>query len=123
MNRWLFSTQLGAPSRPTGGELEAAGHDVLVAQGLADALLKALDHYPVLYIIDLTNWKEGWVLAERIRNSRNIRNSHILFLSKGSLKEDEIGKALDLRVQGCLNTDVKAKVLQHEVEKLLNQPK
>jgi excisionase family DNA binding protein len=104
-------------------ELEDAGNDVLIAQGLADALLKALDHYPVLYVIDLTNWNEGWALAERIRSSRNIRNSHILFLTKGNLKDSEIGRALDLRIQGCLNCDIKAKVLKQEVEKLLNQPK
>lgn len=104
-------------------ELEDAGNDVLVAQGLADALLKALDHYPVLYIIDLTSWAEGWTLAERIRSSRNIRNSHVLFLTKGALKDDEIGRALDLKIQGCLGCDIKAKVLKQEVEKLLNQPK
>jgi CheY-like chemotaxis protein len=104
-------------------QLAPLGHQVLVAEGLADALLKALDHYPSLFVIDISGWEDGWTLAQRIRDSRNIRTTHILFLSSATLKEEEINKALELGVQGCLAEDTEADSIRREVQKLLDNPR
>ncbi len=101
-------------------DLEQTQHEVLIANGLADALLKALDFFPSLFIIDLTGFEDGWQLAERIRSSRNIRNTGILFISKTTLKDDKINRALELSIQGCLTRDISGKGIRQEVDKLLS---
>jgi CheY-like chemotaxis protein len=113
----------GASLKRRSQQLESLGHQVLVAEGLADALLKALDHYPSLFVIDISNWADGWVLADRVRSSRNIRTTHIMFMSSETLKEDQINKALELGVQGCLSDKIEEDSLRREVQKLLDNPK
>ena len=103
--------------------LEKADIDVRIGHGLPDAILKTRDNYPTLFVVDLTDWPAGWDFVERVRNSRNSRTAKVLLLSREDLSDDELGRAVEFRVQGCLNRGISLKVLGSEVAKHLNSPK
>ncbi len=103
-------------------DLESAGYETLITQSLMDGLLKATDHFPALFIIDVTRWPEGWDLGERLRKTRSARHSVILLMCQKTLKSAERSRAKKLRAQACLSSDLDATALLQEVEKLLPKP-
>ncbi len=100
-------------------QLQSSAYKVLIGQGMAETLLQVLDFSPALIVIDLTDFEEGWELAKRFRSSKKLRSVSILFISNTTLKDDEISRALTLKIQGCLTHAAANKTLKDEVERRL----
>ena len=102
--------------------LEKLGHQTIVAHNAADALLKATDLYPSLFIVNMdTGPFDAWKLLSKIRRTRNIKNVPILIVSDRDLKDTEGDRALELGAQGFLRRPFKAQTLVQEVEKILSR--
>lgn len=97
------------------------GHSAVVANGLADAVLKANDLRPNLLIIDITGWKEAWKLCEVIRSSATTKHAAILLLANRALNDDEIGRVLELGAKGCLQLPVDKTVFAREVAGIIGR--
>jgi len=97
------------------------GHSAVVANGLADAVLKANDLRPNLLIIDITGWKDAWKLCEVIRTSATTKHAAILLLSNRALTDDEISRVLDLGAKGCLQLPVDKEVFAKEVSGIIGR--
>lgn len=102
--------------------IEKLGHEPVIAHNVSDAMLKAVDLLPSLFIVNLSlNPTECWKLVDRIRKTRNIRRLPILILADGDLKESESETALELGIQGFLKRPIKSATLVEEVEKILSR--
>jgi PleD family two-component response regulator len=98
------------------------GHQPVVAHNYADALLKALDHFPALFIITLLpNDHEAWKLAEKIRATKALRSFPILFIADSELSEVDTDRALRLAVQGVLTRPFPTETLAQEIERILQR--
>jgi CheY-like chemotaxis protein len=106
----------GSDALPVVSEtINELGHSSVIANGLADAVLKANDLRPNLLIIDITGWKEAWKLCETIRSSATTKHAAILLLSNRALSDDEIQRVLNLGAKGCLQLPVTKEVFAKEV--------
>jgi CheY-like chemotaxis protein len=113
---------------PTGNEaqfaveLDGLGHDVVFANSMADAFLKAADLNPALFILNVSMKAcEVWKLAVKLRNTRCIKNVPLLLLSDKDLTEAESEKALLLGAQGFMRKPVSGPALIREVERILGR--
>jgi len=102
--------------------LEKLGHQTIVAHSWADALLKAADLYPSLFIVNVSLPQfDVWKLMERVRHTRNIRNAPIMIMADRDLKDSEAEAALELNVQAFLRRPFRAQVLVEEIQKILGR--
>jgi CheY-like chemotaxis protein len=102
--------------------IEKLGHQAVVAHNAADALLKAADLYPSLFVVNVSlTHLDAWKLLQRVRKTRNIRNAPILIVADHDLKEAEGEMALDLGAQGFLRRPFKTQTLVEELEKILGR--
>jgi CheY-like chemotaxis protein len=98
------------------------GHQAVVAHNREDALLKAQDLFPSLFILNATAKDlDTWKLLERIRRSRNIKNAPVLLLADHDLKDAESDRALHLGVQGLIKRPFKIETLVDEIRKVLGR--
>ena len=97
------------------------GHSAVVANGLADAVLKANDLRPNLLIIDITGWKDAWKLCDVIRSSATTKHAAILLMANRPLADDEISRVLDLGAKGCLQLPVEKEVFAREVSGIIGR--
>ena len=97
------------------------GHSAVVANGLADAVLKANDLRPNLLIIDITGWKDAWKLCDVIRTSATTKHAAILLMANRALADDEISRVLDLGAKGCLQLPVDKAVFAREVSGIIGR--
>lgn len=112
----------GASSSEIANAIEKLGHQVIVAHNQADALLKAADLYPSLFIANVSLKEfDVWKLMQRIRTTRNIRNAPLLIIAEHELKEAESEMALELNAQGFLKRPFKSQTLLDELEKILSR--
>jgi len=99
--------------------VEELGHLPVVADSKSNALLKAADLYPSLFVINVSASElEPWKLIEQIRTTRNIRNAPMVLLSDKELSEEESDQALEMRVKGVLVRPFTAKKLKDEIERV-----
>jgi CheY-like chemotaxis protein len=108
------------------GEVVAAikklGHEPVVAHNAADALLKAADLYPALFVVNVSlTHLDAWKLMQRVRKTRNIRNAPILIIADHDLKEAENEMALELGAQGFLRRPFKTETLADELRRILGR--
>jgi CheY-like chemotaxis protein len=102
--------------------IERLGHNGVVAHNYADALLKALDHQPALFVINLSlGTVDPWKLAEKIRATKALRNVPVLFLADSDLSDHEAERALGLAVQGFLKRPVDKHILESEIKRILER--
>lgn len=102
--------------------IEQLGHNAVVAHNYADALLKALDHQPALFIINLSlSEVDPWKLAEKVRSTKALRNVPILFLAGGDLSDQDAERALNLAVQGFLKRPLDKNTLEGEIRRVLER--
>jgi len=112
----------GSASTEIANAIEKLGHQAVVAHNQADALLKAADLYPSLFIVNVSIKDfDAWKLLQRIRNTRNIRNAPLLIIAEHDLKESESETALELNAQGFLRRPFKAQTLTAELEKIISR--
>lgn len=102
--------------------VEELGHQPVVAHNYADALLKSLDHYPALFVINLSIKDiEPWKLAEKIRTTKALRKFPILFVADSDLSDADAERALKLSAQGFLKRPVDKATLSSEIERIMNR--
>ena len=102
--------------------IEKLGHQPVVAHNAADAMLKAADLYPSLFIVNISlAHLDAWKLLQRVRKTRNIRNAPILIIADHDLKESESDMALHLGAQGFLRRPFKTQTLTEELVKILGR--
>lgn len=102
--------------------VEELGHQPVVAHNYADALLKSLDHYPALFVINLSiKDVEPWKLAEKVRTTKALRKFPILFVADADLSDSDAERALKLSAQGFLKRPVDKATLSSEIERIMNR--
>jgi CheY-like chemotaxis protein len=112
----------GPRSSEIASAIEKLGHTVVLAQTPIDALLKAADLYPSLFVANVSLKEfDVWKLMQRISNTRNIRNAPLLIIAEHELKESESELALELGAQAFLNRPFKPQTLVDELEKILKR--
>ena len=120
--RILIVDQVGAASQDLAKCVVELEHEPVLAHNCTDALLKAVDLLPSLFVINLAvNPAEAWGLIEKVRKHRNLRRLPILIITDSDLKEKEGAYALELGVQGLLKRPITSKLFQEEVAKLLSR--
>jgi CheY-like chemotaxis protein len=102
--------------------VEKLGHQAVTAHNYADALLKSLDHYPAMFIINLSLKDiEPWKLAEKIRATKALRKFPILLVADADLSDADAERALKLSAQGFLKRPVELEDLTREIERILSR--
>lgn len=100
--------------------LDEQEHKCILAHNALDALLKAADSYPALFIINLScSGIDGWKLAQKIRTTRNIKNVPILFISSKAETEEDVDRALEVGAQGFLRQPLGKDLLLKEINRVL----
>lgn len=102
--------------------VERLGHQAVTAHNYADALLKSLDHYPALFVINVSlKDVEPWKLAEKIRATKALRKFPILFVADADLTDTDAERALKLSAQGFLKRPLDVDDLVREIERILSR--
>ena len=102
--------------------VERLGHQPVTAHNYADALLKSLDHYPALFVINLSlKDVEPWKLAEKIRGTKALRKFPILLVADADLTDTDAERALKLAAQGFLKRPLDVEDLVKEMERILSR--
>jgi CheY-like chemotaxis protein len=102
--------------------ISGLGHEPLLSHGHADALLKAHDHMPALFIINLLQDNaEPWKLAEKVRSLKAIRRCPILLLAEAKLSEADTERAVGLAIQGVLTRPFQPEILSQEIARILQR--
>lgn len=112
----------GAATAGLASAIEKLGHTVVIVHTQTDALLRAADIYPSLFIANVSMKEfDVWRLLERIRNTRNIRNAPMLIIADHDLKPEESEVALGLGAQAFLCRPFKPQTLTDELENILSR--
>ncbi|MBI3829806.1 MAG: response regulator [Planctomycetes bacterium] len=120
--RILIIDASGGPVTELSNTVEKMGHLPVVAHNAADALLKASDQYPALFIVNVSMTQvDAWKLMEKIRHTRNIKTIPILIVSDHDLKDAESDRALALGAQGFLKRPLKAQTAVDEIGRILGR--
>lgn len=102
--------------------IEDLGHQPVLAHNYSDALLKALDHFPALFIICIApNDQDSWKFAERVRSNKSLRSFPILFIGGNSISEEDTEKAVKYYAQGILSRPLAVDVVRAEIERILQR--
>ncbi len=102
--------------------VESLGHQAVVAHNYSDALLKALDHRPAMFVIVLAPGDEScWKFSERIRSNKALRSFPILFVVNGEISDEITDRAVEFYAQGILSRPVGQEVLTKEIDRILQR--
>ena len=102
--------------------VEQLGHQPIATTNYADAMLKALDHHPALFVINCSATDtDPWKLIQKIRATKSLRSVPILLTAETELSEADAERALELGAQGFLKRPTDPVVLQKEIERSLNR--
>jgi CheY-like chemotaxis protein len=102
------------------GVVEELGHRPVAAQNRTDALLKAHDRQPALFIIHLAQGEdEQWKLAQTIRKDKSLRKIPILFVAGSELSEADTERAIALSAQGLLVRPFTRGTLASEIARVM----
>lgn len=120
--RILLIDNSGTPVNELAAAIEKSGNIPVVAHNAADALLKASDQYPALFVVNVSLAQaDAWKLIEKIRHTRNIKTIPILIVSDHDLKDSESDKAVALGAQGFLRRPFKPQTAVDEIRKILER--
>ena len=102
--------------------VEELNHQPVVADSKSDALLKAADLYPSLFVINVSASElEPWNLIKQIRTTRNIRNAPMFLFSDKDFTDKEGDLALELGVQSVMVRPFTTQKLKDEIERVLSR--
>ncbi|MEI6231962.1 MAG: helix-turn-helix domain-containing protein [Planctomycetota bacterium] len=102
--------------------IEALGHQPVIANNYSDALLKALDQFPAMFIICIApNDSECWKFAERIRGNKSLRNFPILFIGGNEISDADTDRAVSFYAQGILARPLNVESLTKEIEQIIQR--
>lgn len=102
--------------------IEELGHQAVLAHNYPDALLKALDHFPALFVICIApNDAECWKFAERVRSNKSLRSFPILFIGGNAISDEDTERAVKYYAQGILARPLSVEVVKKEIERILQR--
>ncbi len=102
--------------------IEDLGHQAVLAHNYPDALLKALDHFPALFVICISaNDPECWKFADRIRSNKSLRSFPILFIGGTTISDADTEHAVEYYAQGILARPLSTEVVKKEIERILQR--
>ena len=102
--------------------LEALGHQPVLAHNYSDALLKALDHLPAMFVICISSNDPGcWKFAEKIRSNKSLRSFPMLIIGGTSISESDTENAVQSNAQGILARPLNIEIVKKEVERILQR--
>jgi len=102
--------------------VDELGLQAVMAHNYSDALLKALDHFPALFIICISpNDPDCWKFAERVRGNKSLRSFPILFIAGSSVTESDTEHAVECYAQGILTRPLELTMLKQEIERILQR--
>ncbi|MEI6234046.1 MAG: helix-turn-helix domain-containing protein [Planctomycetota bacterium] len=108
--------------KPITDAIEAAGFRAVVAMNYSDALLKALDHLPSMFIVCISpNDPDCWKFAERVKAQKALRSFPILFLGGKTISDEETDKAVACNAQGILTRPIAGETLQNEIKRIIQR--
>ncbi len=96
--------------------------DAVRTESYTDAMLKGLNHYPTLFVIDCAS-ADSWKFAQKIRRTQPIQKVPILLTSKTALSDNEVATAMELSVQGFLQRPAQSNTMRQEFVRLLSNRK
>lgn len=100
--------------------VEALNLKPVVAHNYSDALLKALDHFPALFVIYISQNDPGcWKFAETIRSNKALRSIPFLFIADKSISDAETDCALKYEAKGILLRPLAVDVVKSEIDGIL----
>lgn len=102
--------------------VEDLGHQAVLAHNYPDALLKALDHFPAMFVICIApNDPECWKFADRVRSNKSLRSFPILFIGGTTISDADTEKAVEYYAQGILSRPLNTEVVKKEIERILQR--
>jgi PleD family two-component response regulator len=102
--------------------IEKLGHSALVARNYPDAMLKAADHHPALFVINISfKDSDPWKLTEKLRGVKALRNVPILLLSSTEFTDTQTEKALELGAHGLLTHPLNFETVSIEIKRILDR--
>ncbi len=101
--------------------IESLGCRVVVGFNYIDALLKAADEGPAMFVIGLSKDDSTRQLAEKIRATHTLRGVPILLVSDAKPTDAEAQWALTIGAQGMLTRPFKSETLAKEMGRLLHK--
>ena len=102
--------------------IEALGHQAVLSHNYPDALLKALDHFPALFVICISpNDPSCWKFAERIRTNKSLRSFPILFIGGNTISDADTDKAVENSAKGILTRPLTVEIVKGEIERILKR--
>ena len=102
--------------------IENLGHQGVLANNYPDALLKALDHFPALFIVCISpNDPAAWKFTENVRKNKDLRKFPILIIGGASISELDTERSVQCYAQGILTRPLSVEVVQREIERILQR--
>jgi CheY-like chemotaxis protein len=101
--------------------LQELGHDPVVTYGFADALLKAVNFHPALYLINVSVKETApWKLVEKIRATKALKKTPVLLLANEELNDPDSDLAMKLGVQGFIKRPFDKATLSDAINLAMN---
>ena len=102
--------------------IEGLGHQPVLADNYSDALLKALDHFPAIFVICIgVNDPECWKFAEKLRSHKSLRSFPILLIAGAKISGQDSDNAVKCYAQGILSRPLNVEVVGKEIERILRR--
>lgn len=102
--------------------IEALGHQAILSHNYPDALLKALDHFPALFVICISpNDPNCWKFAERIHAHKSLRSFPILIIGGTKISDADTEKAIESCAKGILTRPLTVEIVKGEIERILKR--
>lgn len=112
----------GAGSSEIIKAVEELGHQPVLAHNYPDALLKALDHFPAMFVICISpNDPECWKFSDRIRSNKSLRSFPILFIGGTTISDSDTENAVNYYAQGILARPLQYETVKKEIERILQR--
>jgi len=116
----LIADAKGVDNSDVAKAIDALGAQPVIARNYADALLKAMDHYPALFVITISDGDtDSWKLADKIRGTKQLRSLPIMFLSSKQLSDVDTERAVNLGAQAMLSRPFDFNLLKDEINRIL----
>jgi excisionase family DNA binding protein len=94
-------------------------HQAIVAANFADTLLKALDHHPALFVINVDSQdSDPWKLCQKIRATKALRKASILLVGTVDLTEAQAEQALKLEAKGFIKLTSGKETISSEIQRV-----
>jgi len=102
--------------------VESLGHFPVCPRNYSDALLKALNRLPDLFILCLgSSEANGWVFSQKIRAAKSLRKIPILLIGGASITDADAECAMRCRAKGIICRPLSVEVLKNEISRILSR--